>query len=171
MKRSYIRAVGLAGVYNELDEFMAGQVIFFASATIPAGWLECNGATVSRTTYATLFTAIGTDYGAGDGSTTFQLPDLRGEFIRGADRGRGVDTGRVVGSGQADETKAHNHSSFEWWAYENDTTDSHRPGGTIPHLTRDGQEYWGNRNQAVSVTTGGAETRPRNVAMVACIKY
>jgi microcystin-dependent protein len=168
MKRSYIRAVGLAGVYNELDEFMAGQVIFFASATIPAGWLECNGATVSRTTYATLFAAIGTDYGAGDGATTFQLPDLRGEFIRGADRGRGVDTGRVVGSGQAAELGSHNHVSGA------------RAEGSSPFVYGSATVASGGRLDvtdgsstisALTSNTGGAETRPRNVAMVACIKY
>jgi hypothetical protein len=78
----------------------AGAVMHFAQATAPNGWLVCNGQAVSRTTYAALFTAIGTTYGAGDGSTTFSLPDLRGEFIRGADVGRGVDAGRVVGSAQ-----------------------------------------------------------------------
>lgn len=153
------------------DGQLPGEVAAFAMSTAPAGWLKANGAAVSRTTYAALFAAIGTAFGAGDGSTTFNLPDLRGEFVRGWDDGRGVDSGRAFGSGQADEIKAHNHSSFEWWAYSNDTTDSHRPGGTIPHLTRNGEDYWGDRNQEVCVTTGGAETRPRNVALLYCIKF
>ena len=77
-------------------------VLYFAGQTAPVGWLKANGAAVSRTAYAALFAAIGTTYGAGDGSTTFNLPDLRGEFMRGWDDGRGIDHGRVLGSAQGD---------------------------------------------------------------------
>lgn len=67
-----------------------GVIGFFAGSSAPSGYLKANGALVSRTTYATLFAAIGTTFGAGDGSTTFALPDLRGEFLRGWDDGRGT---------------------------------------------------------------------------------
>ena len=77
-----------------------GMIAPFAMSSPPTGWLECNGATISRSTYATLFAAIGTTYGAGDGSSTFVLPDLRATFIRGFDNSRGIDTGRVFGSFQ-----------------------------------------------------------------------
>ena len=77
-----------------------GMIAPFAMSTPPTGWLECNGATISRSTYATLFAAIGTTYGAGDGSSTFVLPDLRATFIRGFDNSRGIDTGRTFGSFQ-----------------------------------------------------------------------
>lgn len=80
-----------------------GTVLPFAGAVPPTGWLLCDGSNVSRTTYARLFAVIGTTYGAGDGSTTFRLPDLRGEFIRGLDNGRGVDPGRTLGSLQLDQ--------------------------------------------------------------------
>jgi microcystin-dependent protein len=60
----------------------AGMVMYFANSTAPQGWFQCNGATISRTTYVDLFNAIGTTYGAGDGATTFSIPDLRGQFIR-----------------------------------------------------------------------------------------
>lgn len=60
----------------------AGMVQYFANSTVPTGWFQCNGALVSRTTYADLFAAIGTTYGAGDGSSTFALPDTRGQFLR-----------------------------------------------------------------------------------------
>lgn len=161
MGRSYILNVGLTGVYNNLDDFMAGQVVFMASATIPSGWLECNGATVSRTTYATLFAAIGTAYGAGDGATTFQLPDLRGEFIRGADRGRGVDTGRAIGSGQSHALESHTHDGGLF-------ANGGQGGSGIVVLTEPGGLHAVNANTKAA---GTAETRPRNVAMVACIKY
>ena len=80
----------------------SGAVLYFAGQTAPSGWLKANGAAVSRTAYAALFAAIGTTYGAGDGSTTFNLPDLRGEFMRGWDDGRGIDRGRAFGSAQGD---------------------------------------------------------------------
>ena len=72
----------------------AGTIIIVAKNTAPTGYLKANGALISRTTYATLFAAIGATFGVGDGSTTFALPDLRGEFIRGWDDGRGIDTSR-----------------------------------------------------------------------------
>lgn len=87
-----------------------GEIATFAMTTVPAGWLECDGSTVSRTLYPSLFTAIGTTYGAGDGSTTFGIPDLRGQFVRGWDHGKGVDSGRVFGSAQAGDTIAHTHA-------------------------------------------------------------
>lgn len=80
----------------------SGAVTMHAANTAPTGWLECNGAAVSRTTYAALFTAIGTTWGTGDGSTTFNVPDLRGEFVRGWDHGKGTDTGRAFASSQTD---------------------------------------------------------------------
>lgn len=102
----------------------AGTVMAWPAATAPAGWLECNGAAISRTTYAELFAAIGTTYGAGDGSTTFNLPDYRGEFLRGFANGSSNDpdratrtnrgdgtTGDAVGTKQSGETEAHTHAA------------------------------------------------------------
>jgi microcystin-dependent protein len=82
-----------------------GSIAVFPYNALPSTYLECNGAAVSRTTYAALFAKLGTTYGAGDGSTTFNVPDLRGEFIRGFDNGRGVDSGRALGSSQSSATK------------------------------------------------------------------
>ena len=79
----------------------AGLVAPFSMSSCPSGWLAADGSAVSRATYAALFAAVGTTFGAGDGSTTFNLPELRGEFIRGWDNGRGVDAGRAFGSAQA----------------------------------------------------------------------
>ena len=87
-----------------------GAVMYFARNTAPPGWLKCNGAAISRTAYAKLFAAIGTVFGAGDGFTTFNLPDLRGEFVRGWDDGRGVDGGREFGSAQAGAIQSHTHT-------------------------------------------------------------
>ena len=87
-----------------------GSVFCIAVATVPSGYLECNGAAVSRTTYSVLFAVIGTAYGTGDGSSTFNLPDLRGEFIRGFDHGKGTDSGRSIASSQSAQNASHNHS-------------------------------------------------------------
>lgn len=134
-----------------------GEVAWSAAAAPPAGWLECNGALVSRATYAALFAAIGATYGAGDGSTTFKLPDLRGEFVRGWDHGRGIDGGRVFGSAQSDAFKAHNHSCTGVNELGDGTIFERAPG------PGDGNIMTG--------STGGTETRPRNIALMPVIKY
>ncbi len=138
----------------------AGSVFAFAAASAPTGYLACNGSAVSRSTYAGLFAITSTAFGVGDGSTTFNLPDLRGEFIRGFDGGRGVDTGRVFGSAQADELESHTHT-----VTHNNT-----------HITSNGEGYVAGANSfngtftVTSSATGGSETRPRNIAMLYCIK-
>lgn len=86
-----------------------GIVSYTAAASAPTGWIKANGAAVSRTTYAALFAAIGTLYGAGDGSTTFNLPDMRGLFARGLDDGKGIDPSRAQGSVQSSQNLSHNH--------------------------------------------------------------
>ena len=87
-----------------------GSVHMMAANTVPSGYLKCNGQAVSRTTFAALFLIIGTTYGAGDGSSTFNVPDLRGEFVRGWDDGRGVDAGRGFDKNvQASQNAQHNH--------------------------------------------------------------
>jgi microcystin-dependent protein len=138
---------------------LVGSVCFFAMTTPPAGFLKANGATVSRTTYAALFSAIGTTFGAGDGSTTFTLPDLRGEFIRGWSDGSSVDSGRVFGSDQADLFKSHTHTQRAWG---NGTST-----GSFTSSTNEGTV----RSAQPTDSTGGTETRPRNVALLACIKF
>ena len=92
------------------DVSEVGKISMFARSTAPSGYLKCNGAAISRTTYEALFSAIGTTFGAGDGSTTFNIPDLRGEFIRGWDDARGVDSGRVFGGWQDGQNVSHTHT-------------------------------------------------------------
>jgi|SRR3990167_4382519 len=137
----------------------AGKVAAFARATPPSGWLKANGALVSRTTYAALFAAIGTTFGVGDGATTFGLPDLRGQFIRGWDDGRGLDAGRAIGSEQLDAIQSHNH-----------TVEAAGTGGPGTYAS-------GVNDTITARTTGNHsgrsadETRPRNIALLVCIKY
>ena len=83
-----------------------GAIVYFAMNKAPIGYLKANGAAVSRTAYAELFAEIGTLYGAGDGVTTFNLPDGRAEFIRGLDDGRGIDAGRAIGSKQSQQVQS-----------------------------------------------------------------
>ena len=143
-----------------------GAVTFFARNSAPAGWLKANGAAVSRTTYAALFSAIGTAFGAGDGSTTFNLPDLRGEFPRGWDDGRGADPSRGFGSAQADEFKGHSHTPLNGNNFITNTT----TGSTgIFNIGSGGFAGTGMVFETSSV--GGSETRPRNIALLACIKF
>lgn len=85
---------------RSLELLAPGIVLPYAGSTAPTGWLLCSGQAVSRTTYAALFAVIGTAFGTGDGSATFNVPDLRGEFVRGLDNGRGVDSGRLLGTAQ-----------------------------------------------------------------------
>jgi len=84
----------LAGAVSDL--MPAGVILPYGGATAPAGWLLCNGAQISRTTYAKLFAAIGTAHGSGNGSSTFHLPDLRGRFLRGRDGGAARDPNRTT---------------------------------------------------------------------------
>lgn len=140
----------------------AGNVAYTARLTPPAGWLAANGAAVSRTAYATLFSAIGTTYGTGDGSTTFNLPDLRGEFIRGLDSGRGIDPGRTQGSIQASQNLAHSHS------YTRVGPASGAGAGIYADVSRENQV----NNYTLYVnSSGGSEARPRNIALLPIIKF
>ena len=139
----------------------AGTIITFAGATCPSGYIAADGSAISRTTYANLFAAISTLYGTGDGSTTFNLPDLRGEFIRGWDNGRGVDTGRSIATAQADSLKAHTHTL---------SNPRQAQGGEVGGLSNTPTAAPGGGTVASTDSTGGSETRPRNIAMLYCIK-
>lgn len=156
--------LGPLGVAN-FGLVMPGTVAFHAKSAAPAGWLKCNGGAVSRTTYAELFAEIGTSFGAGDGSTTFNLPELRGEFVRAWDDGRGVDPSRVFGSAQADAFRTHGHSfSTDWGSnFNSGQTVNNGLVATVPGT--------GTLLAASIGSTGGTETRPRNIALLACIKY
>lgn len=83
----------------------AGLILPYAGSAIPSGWLECTGQAVSRTTYAALFAVTGTTFGTGDGSTTFNVPDLRGRTPIGVGTGSGL-TARSLGSSGGAETHA-----------------------------------------------------------------
>lgn len=160
---------------------IVGQVCYFAMATAPAGWLICDGRAISRTAYPALYSAIGVIWGAGDGGSTFNLPDLRGEFIRGWDGGRGIDTGRTFASVQASEVGTHTHTFNDVYGGMDDAGSpiyDAVTGQRLDYFVDDqvyGPDEDGDTN-AVFFTNrtnpaGGADTRPRNVALLPCIKY
>lgn len=76
-----------------------GTIVSYAGSTAPAGWALCDGSAINRTTYASLFSAIGTTYGAGNGTTTFNIPDLRGRTVFGTDNMGGSAAGRITTTG------------------------------------------------------------------------
>lgn len=158
-----------------------GTVNALATAQVPDGWLKCDGSEVSRSQYADLFAAVGEIYGVGDGITTFKLPDLRGEFIRGLDDGRGVDASRVLGSFQADAGR-NVSGSFNanrlyvmpglnvTGAFYSDGSNPHNSqcastdSSNRPGIGIDASRVWGAEHTA-------DEFRSRNVALMYVIKY
>ena len=148
-----------SGVLSVASVPPPGSIFWFAANAAPAGYLKANGANVNRTTYAALFAAIGTTFGVGDGSTTFTLPDLRGEFARGWDDGRGIDSGRTFGSAQGHAFASHTHTYTARTASGNNVT-----GGPSP--LNDGGQTLNTGAQGAA-----AETRPRNIALLAIIKF
>jgi microcystin-dependent protein len=175
-----------------------GSVHLMATTTVPSEYLKCNGAAVSRTTYAALFAIIGTTWGAGDGSSTFNVPDLRGEFVRGWDDSRGVDSGRSFASFQHSNNGAHSHSTTANTTIS-PAAHNHVFPGDDQFANANGVGGWSNRtsgsfnydaksqsgNGRVYLTSdaslsanttvtvhqdGGNEARPRSIAMMYVIK-
>ena len=174
----------------------AGSVFCRAASVVPTGYLECNGAAVSRATYSALFGIIGVQYGAGNGSTTFNLPDLRGEFVRGFDHGRGVDNNRSMASSQAAANHAHTHSVSGTTSHKSLTGNvskisetfevSGTTAGVFAKQSASGQrtpitsDFSGAGQFSIDVSHShtysantnsvGIEARPRNIAMMYIIK-
>jgi microcystin-dependent protein len=162
--------------FGLISGFPVGFIYWHTSSTPPSGFLKANGAAISRTSYANLFSVCGTTYGAGNGTTTFNLPDLRGEFIRGLDDGRGVDSGRTLGSFQANSIQSHTHSVIDGGHSHPNAGGSGAVGSGSFYAGQSNNTFVmsGNANTLTGISigsTGGIETRPRNIALLACIKY
>jgi len=174
----------------------AGAIAFFARKTAPTGWLKANGEEVSRTTYADLFASIGTNFGSGDDENTFRLPDLRGEFIRGWSNGRVVDGGRDFGSfqwGSIIPMSGYIDNDFRYaqttgyrdkWVFTGTTFDEGFEPNVTPGYTTHGTTFPDLVTDYLQSTTTIGRifgrittwnimkgTRPRNIALLACIKY
>lgn len=173
-----------------------GSTAFMPGNAAPDGYLKLNGALLDRVTYSALWAYaqasgnIAASDGAwtagkfspGDGSTTFRIPDARGEFIRGWDDARGVDSSRAIGTSQSDDTKSHGHTASSAATSHNHSINGYvSTGGSTSGLVRTAT---GSSPASLPVTTdtththaitvdatGGTETRPRNIAWLACIKY
>lgn len=158
-----------------------GAVIPYAGSSPPKGWLLCDGSPVSRELYGDLFMAIGTNWGQGDGSSTFNIPDLRGQFLRGVDNGAGKDpeaasrghynngnSGDNVGSFQGDVFKGHRHPSIEYtdsrFANNGSAIGDPVSGVALSATTA-------TSNMHLTGQTGGSETRPINAYVNYIIKY
>lgn len=161
---------------SAMGDTPVGAINWFSASTAPLGWLVADGRAVSRTTYAALFAVVGTTYGAGNGTTTFNLPDLRGQFIRGWDAAGGTarncDPGRAFGSNQSFALENHCHqleivngsAGRPEWACPNNAC----PGGSsYPNSSGGGAV----RTAGFTSTVGSTETRPTNVALLPCIKW
>ena len=186
-RADFIPMTKLPDLLKDEDRFSlvpTGTLSYTASNTVPDGFLEANGAAISRSAYPELFVEIGTSYGLGNGTTTFNLPDLRGEFLRGLDNGRGVDPGRLRGTIQRGQLQRHKHvvplgtnmapdeaSGIAPFGATNTSAkyglDRDAWGAYWPH-TNDGSAFDGQVNTSGIV---GNETRPRNVAFMTLIKY
>jgi microcystin-dependent protein len=166
---------GSAVNVTTLKQFMpVGIILPYSKTTAPTGFLLCDGSAVSRTTYSDLFAAIASTAGQGNGATTFNVPDLRGRFIRGWDNAAGRDpdaatrtaintggnTGDNIFSLQDEEFKAHTHNQ----------TDNVSGTGTGAIQPVGGNSAVNTGSRATS-STGGNETRPKNVNVNFIIKY
>lgn len=151
---------------------ISGTIIMYAGATAPTGYLLCDGSAVSRTTYADLFAICSTTYGAGDGSTTFNLPDARGVFVRGAGTQSisAISYTGTLGTTQGDQIQSHIHQER-----------ISNTGGGITGVASMGTNSTG--STAVACYTGspvsdgsygtprtGSETRPANITLSYIIK-
>jgi hypothetical protein len=143
----------------------AGAIMPFAMNGAPTGWLAADGTAVSRSTYATLFAAIATTYGVGDGATTFNVPDLRGYFVRGTGTNSDGTVSGTFAAKQADSVGSHTHP--------NTVTEGELglgSGGYRYDPFQDGGDREFKANFSSPSNTGTTETRPKNIAMFYCIK-
>ena len=183
------KAITSATLHAALDAAAAapvGSVVAIASETVPSGYLECDGSSLVRTSYANLFTAIGTVFGAADASH-FNIPDLRGQFLRGWNHGGGSDpdaatrtdsgdgstTGDHVGTKQAREIESHYHIDGLGTSFVDGDGNTRYGVKTIAGaVRRDEDNNTGTYANGVKTSSsGGNETRPTNVNVMYCIKY
>lgn len=166
--------------HDVLDRSIAtvlpGTITMWGGTNPPSDWRECDGSLLNRADFPELFNAISNNWGEGDGSTTFNLPDLRGLFVRGRDGGMGVDPdansrtalkpggniGDEVGSFQEDELKSHVHSHARLQQVNN----GYLKGGASGNTSDKGfPTISSNTNPS-----GGSETRPKNANVLYIIK-
>ena len=145
----------------------AGAIMAFAMNSAPSGWLSADGSAVSRTTYATLFTAIATTHGTGDGSTTFNVPDLQGIFVRasGSQTISSITYNKTFAAKEGDAMQGHRHT----FGYNQGNNSAGSPGvlGTAVATTEVSNPTTDGINGTPRTAT---ETHPANIALLHCIK-
>ncbi|QHC94268.1 phage tail protein [Pseudomonas sp. R84] len=165
IKDSYNKAE-VEALIAKASALPVGSIVAFPVDSPPPGFLELDNSVKSSATYPDLSAYLGGKFNKGDeGTGNFRLPETRGEFLRGWDHGRGVDAGRGLGSWQADDNKSHAHTVTRMQAFANATGSN--PSAVVVD----------NGNTAVITnfaagfnSSGGAEARPRNIAVMWCIK-
>lgn len=125
------------------------------NTSIPSGYAICNGQDLLKSAYPQLFAIVGTTFGTPANPLFFRIPDLRGQFIRGLDLGRGVDLSRTLGTDQVDTFTAHNHTYQKYGAV---------------NLTTDGGSHFYGTTAINTLAAGGNETRPRNSTTIYVVK-
>ncbi|RQW71335.1 hypothetical protein EBB56_09245 [Halomonas sp. YLB-10] len=150
-------------IWMEWHGVRPGTVIEWRSETLPEGYVENDGAAISRADYRRIFSVFGTIHGVGDGSTTFNLPDDRGEFKRGWDHGRGVDYGRALTSAQGDKFRSHSHRIERAL---NQTGFDSTGGNMMTTVDNNVADPSGSISSTNIHHEGGSETRPRNNAVI-----
>lgn len=163
---------GRLSVFERPGVVVAYAAPLSSNASAPAGWLLCDGSAVSRTQYAALFAAIGTSAGGGDGATTFNVPDYRGQFLRGFDQGTGIDpdgatrTAMNPGGNAGDQISTLESGAFashtHGYAAASLGEGASGGGSTFPTNTV--------TNNHTTAATGGSETRPMNATVNYLIK-
>lgn len=178
-------SIDVAALAKEVERLKSavpvGAVLAFPTGIVAPGYLELDGSVQSIATYPDLAAFLGTTYNKGnEGAGNFRLPESRGEFLRGWDHGRGADAGRAIGTYQAEAFAAHNHRYFDGTAATFDPAGNWQ-GGTINGAAAsisvgaflspiDNGTTMQMVNATNTVNAGGAETRPRNLAVMWCIK-
>ncbi|WP_415763510.1 phage tail protein [Pseudomonas sp. CP4] len=165
IKDSYTKAE-VEALIAKASALPVGSIVAFPVDAPPPGFLELDNSVKSSATYPDLSAYLGGKFNKGDeGVGNFRLPEARGEFLRGWDHGRGVDAGRGLGSWQADDNKSHAHTVTRMQAFAN--ASGSNPSAVVVD----------NGNTAVMTnfaagfnSSGGAEARPRNIAVMWCIK-
>ncbi|MCY7258999.1 tail fiber protein [Pseudomonas protegens] len=163
----------IEALLKNMSALPVGAMVPFPKGTVPAGFLEVDGSVQSAATYPDLAAYLGTTFNTGgEGAGNFRLPESRGEFLRGWDHGRGVDAERSPGSWQADAFQGHYHASAA------DTARPYSTGGTVgDYLARFGTGNPTTNGVRDAINNGvdgtprtASETRPRNLAVMWCIK-
>ena len=170
-------AITQAKLDSNLIFVPSGMIMPFGGTASPTGFLSCDGSAISRSTYATLYTAIGTTWGSGDGSSTFNLPDLRAMFLRGtgthgtANMAKGTDfSAPAVGTIENDQMQDHKHQTIMSPGTSYQTYSSYAIGNNSYNTTYNFNTTAPQEINSQGTPRTGDETRPVNASVLYVIK-